>query len=105
MTSPGHLESGTSDSEVRNYEQNPNDDVYAEKREEAASDSKTLEDRETSSVQPGDQGCAIPEFSKYETSVVHRLLTPRNCRWDPESPAPLSTALCILYAFVRLWSI
>ncbi|CAH0057159.1 unnamed protein product [Clonostachys solani] len=37
-------------------------------------------------------------LSKYETSWVHRLLTPPNCRWDPSVPHELTYSLCILYA-------
>lgn len=40
-------------------------------------------------------------LSKYETSWVHRLLTPPNCRWDLSVPHELTYSLCILYATVR----
>jgi hypothetical protein len=45
-----------------------------------------------------DQTVILP---KYETSWVHRLLTPPNCRWDPSVPHKLTYSLCILYATVR----
>lgn len=41
-----------------------------------------------------------PALDKYQTSRLRRILTPRNCRWDPKSPPPFNTALCILYAIV-----
>ncbi|KAI9151465.1 putative uncharacterized transporter [Paramyrothecium foliicola] len=29
---------------------------------------------------------------------IHRVLTPKNCRWNRESPPPFTTGLCLLYA-------
>ena len=39
---------------------------------------------------------------KYYGSRLRRILTPPNCRWDPKSPPPFSTGLCLLYAIVSL---
>ncbi|KAF5247445.1 hypothetical protein FANTH_6392 [Fusarium anthophilum] len=40
----------------------------------------------------------VLQSSKYETSLLRRILTPKNCRWNDESPPALSMRHCCLYA-------
>ncbi|KAF4446388.1 hypothetical protein F53441_9956 [Fusarium austroafricanum] len=40
----------------------------------------------------------VLQSSKYESSWLRRILTPRNCRWNDESPPALSMRHCFLYA-------
>lgn len=42
----------------------------------------------------------VLQSSKYESSWIRRILTPRNCRWNDESPPALSLGHCLLYAMV-----
>lgn len=39
--------------------------------------------------------------SKYDSSWIRRVTTPKNCRWDDKSPPALTMAHCLLYAMVR----
>ncbi|RKL14586.1 hypothetical protein BFJ68_g6142 [Fusarium oxysporum] len=43
-------------------------------------------------------GNVVLQSSKYETSFLRRILTPKNCRWNDESPPALSMRHCCLYA-------
>lgn len=45
-------------------------------------------------------GNVVLQSSKYETSFLRRILTPKNCRWNDESPPALSMRHCCLYAMV-----
>lgn len=38
--------------------------------------------------------------SKYDSSWIRRVTTPKNCRWDDKSPPALTMAHCLLYAMV-----
>ncbi|KAF4338546.1 dityrosine transporter [Fusarium beomiforme] len=40
----------------------------------------------------------VLQSSKYETSLLRRVLTPKNCRWNDKSPPALSMRHCFLYA-------
>ncbi|KAH7170652.1 major facilitator superfamily domain-containing protein [Dactylonectria macrodidyma] len=43
--------------------------------------------------------------NKYESSWIRRALTPKNCRWDDNSPPALTMALCILYAMSSTFTV
>ncbi|KAH7329327.1 major facilitator superfamily domain-containing protein [Stachybotrys elegans] len=63
---------------------------------------ETKKQEEKPGHEPGDSPAeSVSEpatLSKYDQSWFYRLITPRNCRWDPKSPAPLTLPLCYLYA-------
>jgi hypothetical protein len=44
----------------------------------------------------------VLQSSKYESSWIRRILTPRNCQWNDESPPALSIGHCLLYAMASL---
>lgn len=56
----------------------------------------------TSTEETGSNNVVL-QSSKYESSWIRRILTPRNCRWSDESPPALSIGHCLLYAMVS-WS-
>ncbi|KFA60220.1 hypothetical protein S40285_07334 [Stachybotrys chlorohalonatus IBT 40285] len=50
---------------------------------------------------PKETLCQVEEehvASKYENSRLRRVVTPKNCRWNPDAPSILTTGLCLLYA-------
>lgn len=62
---------------------------HGQKPVETTQETKNIRDNHDLSEKP----------NKYEKRL-NRLLTPKSCRWDPKSPPPFTTALCILYALV-----
>ncbi|KAF7564044.1 hypothetical protein G7046_g28 [Stylonectria norvegica] len=52
----------------------------------------------------GDEGDSS-DYSKYESSLVYRILTPINCRWNAKVPRPLTTRLSLLYAISATFTV
>ncbi|KAH6898285.1 major facilitator superfamily domain-containing protein [Thelonectria olida] len=48
---------------------------------------------------------SLPLHPRYESSWLRRVLTPKNCRWDPKFPKPLTLAHCILYAMSSTFTV
>ena len=52
------------------------------------------------STEETDSSNVVLQSSKYESSWIRRFLTPKNCRWNDESPPALTIRHCLLYAMV-----
>ncbi|KAF4988543.1 hypothetical protein FDECE_14992 [Fusarium decemcellulare] len=46
-----------------------------------------------------------PQSSKYESSWLRRISTPKNCRWDDASPPALTMGHCLLYAMSATFTV
>jgi hypothetical protein len=64
-------------------------------------DGESGKDGSTEGERGAEVTATLQQPSKYETSWLRRLLTPRRCRWDPTSPSTLRMPLAYLYAIVR----
>ncbi|CAM1506542.1 Fc.00g061830.m01.CDS01 [Cosmosporella sp. VM-42] len=94
--------------EIKAGEPNPDNDV---KDPEKSGDIAAEQDDEITTLDVGrDDGDNSPSsgdetelepplgISKYDLSWIHKIMTPKKCRWNPKSPPPLTTILCLLYA-------
>jgi hypothetical protein len=66
--------------------------------QDSAEDTKV--ESETESTEETSSNNVVLQSSKYESSWLRRILTPKNCRWNDESPPALSMGHCFLYALV-----
>ncbi|WZH44971.1 major facilitator superfamily domain-containing protein [Fusarium acuminatum] len=64
--------------------------------QDSAEDTKV--ESETESTEETSSNNVVLQSSKYESSWLRRILTPKNCRWNDESPPALSMGHCFLYA-------
>ncbi|KAF5669828.1 dityrosine transporter [Fusarium heterosporum] len=64
--------------------------------QDSAEDTKV----ESSTEETEDTGSrnVVLQSLKYESSWIRRVLTPKNCRWNDDSPPALTMGYCILYA-------
>lgn len=67
----------------------------------------TLTPNSDNSPTSGDEAdCSAPPIpSKYESSWIRRVLTPKNCRWDVNSPPALTVSQCVLYAMASTFTV
>ncbi|KAF5017758.1 hypothetical protein F66182_10286 [Fusarium sp. NRRL 66182] len=52
----------------------------------------------SSTQQEQDATAMVLQSSKYRSSLLRRISTPKNCRWNDESPPALSIGHCFLYS-------
>ncbi|KAM0554207.1 hypothetical protein ACHAPJ_007009 [Fusarium lateritium] len=70
-------------------------------KESSAIPNSAVDDKVQSSASSTEEtgsGNVVLQSSKYESSLLRRILTPKNCRWNDESPPALSMGQCLLYA-------